>query len=46
MISSELPEILALSDRIIVLAKGKVTGEFTRSEASQEKIMACAVQSA
>jgi ribose transport system ATP-binding protein len=46
MISSELPEILALSDRIIVLARGRITGEFTRSEASQEKIMACAVKSA
>jgi ribose transport system ATP-binding protein len=44
MISSELPEILALSDRILVLAKGRITGEFTQREATQEKIMACAVK--
>ncbi|HSR13487.1 MAG TPA: sugar ABC transporter ATP-binding protein [Thermodesulfobacteriota bacterium] len=44
MISSELPEIIALSDRILVLAKGRITGEFTQKEATQEKIMACAVK--
>jgi ribose transport system ATP-binding protein len=44
MISSELPEILALSDRVLVLAKGRITGEFTQREATQEKIMACAVK--
>lgn len=44
MISSELPEILALSDRIMVLSKGRVTGTFSRSEANQESIMACAVK--
>ena len=46
MISSELPEILALSDRILVLSKGRITGSFTRQEADQEKIMAAAVQAA
>ncbi|MBQ5787711.1 MAG: sugar ABC transporter ATP-binding protein, partial [Oscillospiraceae bacterium] len=41
MISSELPEVLGMSDRIYVLNEGKLVGEFTREEASQEKIMAC-----
>ena len=41
MISSELPEVLGMSDRIYVLNEGKIVGEFAREEASQEKIMAC-----
>ncbi len=41
MISSELPEILGMSDRIYVLNEGRMVGEFSRQEASQEKIMAC-----
>ena len=40
MISSELPEILGMSDRILVMREGRITGEFTRAEATQEKIMA------
>ena len=40
MISSELPEVLGMSDRIYVLNEGKVVGEFDREDASQEKIMA------
>jgi inositol transport system ATP-binding protein len=39
MISSELPEILGLSDRILVLANGKQTAILDRSEATQEVIM-------
>lgn len=39
MISSELPEILGMSDRIIVMHEGRVKGELKREEASQEKIM-------
>jgi ribose transport system ATP-binding protein len=39
MISSELPEILGLSDRILVLHEGDVTGILDRSEATQEKIL-------
>lgn len=39
MISSELPEILRMSDRIVVMCEGKKTGEFMIEEASQEKIM-------
>lgn len=44
MVSSELPEILAMSDRILVLCQGRVTGEFTREEANQEAIMTAATQ--
>ena len=39
MISSDLPEVLAMSDRIIVMREGRITGEFSRSEATQESIM-------
>lgn len=39
MISSELPEIIGMSDRIIVLHEGKVTGELTKAEATQERIL-------
>ena len=39
MISSELPEILGMSDHILVMRKGRVTGEFKREEATQEKIL-------
>lgn len=42
MISSELPEILGMSDRVIVMHEGCLTGEFTRAEASQENIMRAA----
>ncbi|MBK6587306.1 MAG: xylose ABC transporter ATP-binding protein [Acidobacteria bacterium] len=42
LVSSELPEVLGLSDRVIVLHEGKVTGEFTRDEATPEKVMAAA----
>jgi rhamnose transport system ATP-binding protein len=44
MISSELPEVLGMSDRILVMHEGKVTGLFDRSEATQEKIMLAATQ--
>lgn len=37
-VSSELEEVFSMSDRILVLAKGKITGEFDRSEATEEKI--------
>jgi ABC-type sugar transport system ATPase subunit len=39
-ISSELKEVLAMSDRIIVLSKGAITGEFNRQEATEEKLVA------
>lgn len=43
MISSELPEILGMSDRIMVLSKGKQTALLSKQEATQEKIMQYAV---
>jgi D-xylose transport system ATP-binding protein len=42
LVSSELPEVIGLSDRILVLHEGKMAGEFTRAEATPEKIMASA----
>ncbi|MGO4347748.1 xylose ABC transporter ATP-binding protein [Paenibacillus sp. MCAF9] len=42
MISSELPELLGMSHRIIVIAEGKQTGEFKAEEATQEMIMTAA----
>ncbi len=39
MISSELPEVLGMSDRIIVMHEGRLTGELSRADATQEKIM-------
>jgi D-xylose transport system ATP-binding protein len=42
LVSSELPEVLGLSDRILVLREGRITGWFTRSEATPESVMACA----
>ena len=42
MVSSELPEVLGMSDRILVIHEGKIGGELSRGEATQEKIMALA----
>lgn len=39
-VSSELKEILAMSDRILVMSKGKITGEFSHDEATEEKLVA------
>ncbi|MEK4246932.1 sugar ABC transporter ATP-binding protein [Psychrobacillus sp. FSL K6-2684] len=39
MISSELPEIIGMVDRVLVMHEGKITGEITKEEMSQEKIM-------
>lgn len=44
MISSDLPEILRMSHRILVMCEGRVTGELTAEEATQEKIMTFATQ--
>lgn len=44
MVSSELPEVLGLSDRVLVLCGGRITGEFSRDEATQERIMAAATR--
>jgi ABC-type sugar transport system ATPase subunit len=40
--SSELPELLTLSDRILVLCEGRLTGEFSRAEATEQRIMEAA----
>ena len=42
MISSELPEVLGVSDRVIVMRGGKITGELSREEATEQSIMALA----
>lgn len=44
MISSELPELLSMSDRIIVLAQGKIVGEVNQKEATQKVLMKLATQ--
>jgi len=45
LVSSELPEVLGLSDRVIVLREGRISGEFSRSEAKPERVMAAATGS-
>ncbi|WP_304179818.1 ribose ABC transporter ATP-binding protein RbsA [Leptotrichia trevisanii] len=45
LISSEMPEIIGLSDRILVMSNGKITAEFDRKEVTQEKLMKAAVVS-
>ncbi len=42
MVSSELPEILGMSDRILVMHEGRITGELPRKQATQEAILALA----
>ena len=42
MVSSELPEVLGMSDRILVFREGQLTGEVSKKEATQEKIMTLA----
>ncbi len=43
LVSSEMPEVLGMSDRIIVMHEGHLSGEFTREQATQEVLMAAAV---
>ena len=45
MISSELPEVLGMADRIYVMNEGKIVGELAQEEASQEVIMGCILKS-
>ena len=42
MISSEMPELMGVCDRIAIMHEGKITGELERSEFSEERIMAYA----
>ena len=43
LVSSELPELMGISDRIIMLHEGRIGGEFTRAEATQENLVAAAM---
>jgi len=43
LITSEMPELLAMSDRIIVMHRGRITGEFAASEATQESVLHAAM---
>ena len=43
MMTSEMPELLGLSDRIMVMAGGRITASFSRDEATQEKILNAAI---
>lgn len=43
VVSSELPEVLGLSDRILVLRQGRLAGEFSRAQATPEAVMSCAI---
>jgi len=43
MISSEMLEVLGMSDRILVMREGRITGEFSAAEATQERILQCAL---
>ena len=42
MVSSEMPELIAMCDRFLVLSNGKFQAEYTKEEVSQEKIMEAA----
>jgi ribose transport system ATP-binding protein len=43
MISSDLPEVLGMSDRVLVMAQGRIAGELTAAEATQDAVMALAL---
>ena len=43
LVSSELMEVMGMSDRVLVMHDGVITGEFNREEFSEETIMSCAV---
>ena len=44
MVSSELPELLSMSDRVVIIADGQIRGEMPASECSQESVMALATR--
>ena len=44
MISSEMPELIGMSNRILVMCNGKITGEVSGDEATQERIMSYATK--
>jgi D-xylose transport system ATP-binding protein len=43
LVSSELPELMGMSDQIVMLSEGRIGGEFSRAEFSQEKLLAAAM---
>ena len=43
IVSSEMPEVLGMSDRILVMREGRINGEFSREDATQEKLLAAAI---
>ena len=43
LVSSELPELMGMSDRIVMLHEGQIGGEFTRAEFTQERLLAAAM---
>lgn len=43
MVSSDMPEVMGMSDRILVIHEGRITGEFHHTQATQEQLMRCAV---
>ncbi|MFN2274061.1 MAG: D-xylose ABC transporter ATP-binding protein, partial [Anaerolineales bacterium] len=43
MFSSEMPELLAIANRILVMSRGRITGESSHGKATQEELMRCAV---
>jgi ribose transport system ATP-binding protein len=45
MVSSDLPEVLGMSDRLYVMSHGRIAGELSRAEATQERVLALATQS-
>jgi ribose transport system ATP-binding protein len=44
MISSDMPEVIGMCDRVLVFRDGTITGEFTREEVTQEKLLDCAIK--
>jgi ribose transport system ATP-binding protein len=42
VVSSDLPEVLAISDRVVVLKEGRITGILSRADATQERVMLAA----
>jgi rhamnose transport system ATP-binding protein len=43
MVSSELPEVLGMADRVVVLREGRIAAELTRAEATEESVMYAAM---
>ena len=44
MVSSELPEVIGISDRIVTFCEGELTGEYLQEEATQEKLLQSATK--